>query len=377
MNCDLPLYERVRGCLLVMAIVMLAGCAGAPVDKPAASTPTGPFFYPPKPAAPRIQHLVTLTSERDLSPARSGFAEFVAGNDAKPLMLSQPYGAALHDGKLYVADTGAPGLAVFDLDKRSLTLLPGTGAGRMKRPINVTIDSDGTKYVTDSGVDQLLVYDRDDRFVTAFGAKEQFRPTDVAIAGNRLYVVDILHHQVQVLDKRTGALLFKFGKPGSGVGDLFQPTNIALGPDGDVYVAETGNFRVQRFKPDGTHVRFYGEAGNQPGNFARPKGVAVDRAGRIYVGDSAFQNVQIFENDGRLLMDFGRQLDGLDGVSLPAAVRLDYDNVAYFSRYADPKFAVEYLILVVSQYGPNKVDVYGYGRMAGVDYDSPSTGGKR
>jgi hypothetical protein len=57
-------------------------------------------------------------------------------------------------------------------------------------------------------------------------------------------------------------------------------------------------------------------------------------------------------------------------------VRLDYDNLTQFSRYADPNFSIEYLVLVVSQFGPNKVDVYGFGRMAGVNYDSPSAGGK-
>lgn len=363
--------------MLAWVVAMVAGCAGPTADRTRAPAARGPFFYPPPPAAPRIQHLVTLSSERDLGPERSGFAEFIAGKDLKPRALTQPYGAALHDGKLYVADTGAPGLVVFDLANRRLITLPGAGAGRMKRPINVTIDRDGTKYVTDTGNDQVLTYDRDDRFVRAFGGGERFRPVDVAIAGDRLYVVDILHHEVHVLEKRSGALLFKFGKAGSGVGELFQPTNIALGPDGDVYVAETGNFRVQRFTAEGKHVRFYGEPGNVPGMFARPKGVAVDRAGRVYVSDSAFQNVQIFGADGRVLMDFGRPMEGLDGLNLPAAVRLDYDHLELFRRYADPKFTVEHLILVASQFGPNKVDVYGYGRMAGIDYDDPAAGGKR
>lgn len=368
--------ERGRGAtvhVLLAALALLAGCAAPSADKPPAR-PAGPFFYPSPPAPPRVQHLLTLSSERDLGPGRSGFADFIAGKEVKPRALAQPYGAALHDGKVYVADTGGPGLVVFDMVNRRMVTLPGAGAGRMKRPINVTIDRDGTKFVTDTGHDRVLVYDRDDRFVRAYGGDEQFRPVDTAIAGDRLYVVDIRHHQIQVLNKRTGALLFRFGKAGSGVGELFQPTNIALGPDGDVYVAETGNFRVQRFTADGRHVRFYGEAGSVPGTFARPKGIAVDRAGRLYVGDAAFQNVQVFDNSGRLLMDFGRPLEGLDGLNLPAAVRLDYEHVAQFSRYADPGFAVEHLILVVSQFGPNKVDVYGFGRMAGVDYDAPPSG---
>jgi len=372
-----PLAVSRRFWLWSLVVLSLAGCAAPGPQVPAASAAKGPFFYPEAPAAPRIQHLLTLSSERDLAPPRSGFADFVAGKQTRPLALVQPYGVALNEGKLYVVDTGAPGIAMFDLPNRRMTLQPGAGAGRMKRPINVTFDRDGTYYVTDTGLDQVLVFDREDRLLRAFGGEARFRPVDVAIAGERLYVVDILNHQVHVLDKRSGSLLFKFGKAGSGVGELYQPTNIALGPDGDVFVAETGNFRVQRFKPDGTHVRFYGEVGNVPGAFARPKGVAVDRDGRVYVADAAFQNVQVFDDGGRLLMDFGRPLPGLDGLNLPTAVRLDYEHVSQFSRYADPRFTVEHLILVVSQFGPNKVDVYGFGKLAGVDYGSPAAAGKR
>lgn len=376
MKCEFSGRTCTRRAALAAIAAVTAGCAGPAFEKRAATASPAAAFYPAAPAAPRIQHLLALASERDLGPPRSSFAQFVAGKDIKGYALAQPYGAALHEGKLYVADTGAPGLAAFDLVSRRLTLKAGAGAGRMVRPINVTVDDDGTKYVADAGVGRILVYGRDDKFERALGSSEQFRPTDAAIAGNRLYVVDVLNHQVQVLDKRTGALLFKFGKPGSGPGDLFQPTNIAIGPDGDIYVTETGNFRVQRFTREGVHVRFYGEQGNLPGNFARPKGLAVDRAGRLYVGDAAIQNVQIFENDGRLLMDFGRPMEGIEGLNLPAGVRLDYDNVAQFARYADPNFKVEYLVLVVSQFGPNKVDVYGFGRMTGVDYDNPAAGGK-
>jgi DNA-binding beta-propeller fold protein YncE len=367
----------VRTWLLAFAALLLVACVGPAPKAPAGPVPTGPFFYPPAPAAPRIQHLATLSSQRDLSPPRSGLAELVAGKDTKVLALRQPYGAALHAGKLYVADTGAPGLAVFDLGARRMSLVPGAGAGRMQRPINVTFDRDGTHYVSDTGIGRVLVFDRDDRLLRSLGGETPFRPVDLAIAGDRLYVVDIQHHQVQVLDKTSGSLLFKFGKAGVAPGELFQPTNIALGPDGDLYVVETGNFRVQRFKPDGTHVRFYGEVGNAPGAFARPKGVAVDREGRLYVADAAFQNVQVFDNGGQLLMDFGAPMPGLDGLSLPAGVQLDYDHVALFARYADPAFSVEHLILVVSQFGPNKVDVYGFGRMAGVDYSNPAASGKR
>jgi len=239
----------------------------------------------------------------------------------------------------------------------------------MQRPINVTVDADGTKYVTDTARNQVLVYDRGDRFLAAYGDKDEFKPVDVAIAGERLYVVDIGHHEVRVLDKRTGKLQFKFGNAGLDAQNVLrQPTNLAIGSDGDVYIVETGNFRVTRFTADGKFVRHYGEAGQAPGQFARPKGIAIDRAGRLYVGDAAFQNVQIFDRDGRILMAFGQPPDNSPGLNLPAGVTVDYDHVALFRSLADPNFTIEHLILVVSQFGPNQVDVFGFGKMRGAEY---------
>ncbi len=354
----------------LVALALLAGCAAPPTGERAAPKP---LFYPAAPEPPRIQYLASFATARDLKDLDSGFARFIAGEDKNAVRLVLPYGVVAFEGKLYVIDTRRAEMLAFDLAKRTLTSFPGSGGGRMKRPINLTIDRDGTKYVTDTGRDQILVFDRNDRFVQAFGSPEQFRPVDIAIAGDRLFVVDIKNHQVQVLDKRTGKLLRKFGKAGSEPGELFQPTNIAIGPDGDVYVVETGNFRVQRFKPDGAAVRTYGAAGNAPGTFARPKGIAIDRAGRLYVSDSAFQNVQIFANDGRVLMAFGQPEGDFPGLSLPAAVSIDYDNVAAFRRYADPEFDLEYVVLVASQVTPSRVDVFGFGRMQGVAYPPDAT----
>ncbi|MCX7148469.1 MAG: hypothetical protein NTY05_03505 [Rhodocyclales bacterium] len=360
-----------RYIVVVAAAAMLAACVSnpnQPEQNKAAEAPAGPVFYPPLPNSPRIQYLTTIASERDLAVRKNSFADFIVGEEKEMQRLTQPYGIALYGGKLYVADTGAGGLAIFDLAQQRFSFVTGIGAGRIKRPINIRIDADGTKYITDTGRDQVLVYDRDDRFVRAYGVEGQFRPVDLAIAGNRLYVADILHHQIQVLEKITGKLLFKFGKAGSGDGELFHPTNIALGPDGDIYVVETSNFRVQRFTAEGKPVRTYGTVGSTVGSFARPKGIAMDRNGRLLVGDAAFQNVQIFDNSGKLLMYFGQTDGRSDGLNLPAGVTVDYDNIAAFRRFADPKFTIDYLILVASQFGPNKIDIFAFGKLRDMDY---------
>jgi hypothetical protein len=352
---------------LAGVLAVLAGCAEAPTKPPA---PAAAIVYPAPPDPPRIQHLAKFANARDVGAPRTGLADFVLGEEGKENALGQPYGAALFRGRIYVADSRGPGIAVFDLVANRFSVIEGTGAGRLQRPINVTIDADGTKYVTDTARNQVLVYDQADRFVAAFGAKGDFKPVDTLVVGDRLYVVDVAHHEEHVLDKRSGKLQFKFGKSGQRdvEGTLYQPTNLARAPNGDIYVVETGNFRVSRFTADGKFVGRFGDAGQLPGQFARPKGIAIDRDGRVYVGDAAFQNVQIFDRDGRVLMAFGQPPDGSPGLNLPADVSIDYDNVALFRRYAAPGFEIEYVILVVSQFGPEQVDVFGFGKMRGATY---------
>ena len=362
--------------ILALLVAVLAGCA-APT--PQVAEAPGHVFFPPPPDPPRIQYLATFDRVTSVGAARSGLADFVLGEEGKSEVLKRPYGTAFFQGRIYVADGKAPAIAIFDLATHRYSSFAGSGAGKLQQPINITIDADGTKFVTDTQRNQVVVFDRNDAFLAAFGAKGEFKPVDTAIAGDRLFVVDIEHHQVVTLDKRSGKRLGAFGKPGSAPGTLYHPTNIAIGPEGDLFVADTGNFRVSRFKPDGTFVRTYGEAGQSPGTFARPKGIAIDRAGNLFVGDAAFQNVQIFDKDGRILMSFGKPWDGKEGLNLPAGIAIDYDNVALLQPWAAPDFAVEYLILVVSQFGPNKVDVFGFGRKRGANYpeDAPPATGKR
>lgn len=356
------LLRRSIGVLALGATLLAAGCATPTASK---APETGPVFFGDP---PRIQLLATFRGEADFGKESSDIVKFVAGEQRKGRVLRQPYGSAVFEGRLYVVDTKAAGYAVFDLANRKFSFVEGFGNGRMVKPINITFDADGTRYITDTGKNQVLVFDRNDKFVQAFGAPGQFKPVDVAIAGDRLYVVDIEHNEVQVLDKRSGRTLFTFGKIGTKEGELFHPTNLAIGPEGDVYVVETSNFRVQRFTSEGKHVRFYGDLGQTPGSFARPKGIAIDRQGRLYVGDSAFQNIQIFTNDGRMLLSFGEGAPGREGLNLPTGVSIDYGSVELFKRHADPKFSVEYVITVASQFEPNKVDVFGFGRMAGATY---------
>ena len=95
------------------------------------------------------------------------------------------------------------------------------------------------------------------------------------------------------------------------------------------------------------------------GQFSRPKGVAVDKEDNIYVVDAAFENVQIFNNKGELLMFFADKRKEGGNLIMPISIAIDYENVEYYKKYVDPKFKLNYLIFVTSQFGNNLVSVYG------------------
>jgi DNA-binding beta-propeller fold protein YncE len=346
---------------LLTAGLWALGAVTAPVAAQEANDGQS-IFYPGPPNEPRLQFLKAFSSSLDVTTERKGFRDFVFGdmqNERK--LLQKPYGLAVHDGAIYVTDTRGNGYGVFDLANGTARIVKPGGAGGLSKPINITIDEDGTRYVTDTTREQIMVYDQNDQFLRAIGARGQFKPSDVAIKEDRLYVADLLKQEIHVLDKATGEEVLRFGGVGSGEGQLLHPTNLALGPEDTLLVTDSGNFRLQEFTLEGEFIRTMGSAGNRPGTFARPKGLAADNDGNIYVVDSAFNNVQVLGEDGGALMAFGAAGAGPDSIDLPTTVIIDYDHLSYFQQYADPNFDVEYLVFVASQFGRNKVVVYGYG----------------
>ncbi len=111
-------------------------------------------------------------------------------------------------------------------------------------------------------------------------------------------------------DADTFKLLRKIGVAGkkhtlTDPGTFSLPTNVAVDKDGNVYVTDTLNNRVQIFDADGKFISMFGKNGDGPGYLARPKGIAVDGDGHIWVMDAVQQRVQVFNREGQLLIYFG------------------------------------------------------------------------
>jgi len=335
--------------------LVLAGCATKP---PAKVTYT---FFPPAPDEPRVQFLTSFSSDVDLGRTAS-FVDFVTGRPSGPSPLVKPYGLAMRQGKLYVCDTMTASIEVFDLAKKTARYFRPKAEGRLQVPINIHFDKDGTIYVTDTGRNQVLIFDKDEKYVSAMGVKDEMKPADIAITADRLYIADLKDHCVKVYGKADHKLLFSIPRdPKAAEGKLFSPTNLALDNEGRLLVTDTGAFAVQVYDLEGNYIRRIGQQGVAPGLFARPKGLATDREGRIYVVDASTQVVQLFDKEGRLLMYFGQPGSSTQGeLYLPAGIDVDYDNLDVFKMFVAPGKQLEYVILVASQFGYNKVSAYGF-----------------
>src|SRR5262249_33166739 len=155
----------------------------------------------------------------------------------------------------------------------------------------------------DFGNNRMQEFGRDLTLVRAWGTKgelpSQFKePCGVAVGpSGEIFVADTWNQRVQVFNKageyvREWALSF------------YGPRGIAADDKGSVYVADTGNNRIVRFSAAGQREREWGTKGEEPGQLKEPVGVGVDTSGKVYVCDNGNGRLQIFTRDGQFISAF-------------------------------------------------------------------------
>jgi DNA-binding beta-propeller fold protein YncE len=347
--------------LFLATVLVAAGCATAPKAPPAKYV-----YFPSSPNPPRVQYLTAYSSERDLRGPDSAFAFYITGQAPKENPFGKPYGVAAHDHKIFVCDSAMQAVLILDLDKKKMSALPAEGDAALPAPINIAVDGDN-HYIVDIQRSQVLCLNAAGQAKWILGQKDEMRPSDVAFDADRIYIADLKGHAVRVYNKADQKLLFMFpqGEDATNKNSLLAaPSNLAIGPKGQIYVSDSVAGRVSIFDRDGKFLRNVGEIGDDPnsGFLKRPKGIAVDRDGILYVVDASYELVQMFDAEGHYLMCFGYpRSSAAAGMTLPAKVIIDYDDAQLFEKETAPDFKVDYLLIVTNQFGGRKVAIYAFG----------------
>ena len=252
--------------------------------------------------------------------------------------LLAPTGIAIDSsGNVWVLNlAGASGDRIVEFSSEGAELTKfgtnGSGEGQLGQAYGLAI-SGGNLYVSEEANSRVQELSTSGEFVRAFdekgsGSGQSNQPYGIATEASSgdLYVTEVGSERVQVFSPE-GAFITTFGSPGSGSGQFSDPKGIALGSTGKVFVADTGNKRVQEWAADSppaytTSVVHYESS---EASFSEPNAVAVNPSGDIFVGDSAKDQVMEFNPERKLLRQFGSegsgegQFKGIGGIASNSA----------------------------------------------------------
>jgi DNA-binding beta-propeller fold protein YncE len=169
----------------------------------------------------------------------------------------------------------------------------------------VALNSKGHIFLFQRAKPMLSEYDAQGAYVRTLGDGLFTHPHGLRIDdGDNLWTTDDGSHLVLKLNP-AGRVLMVLGRKGVAAESdwLFnQPTDVAFGRNGEIYVADGyGNSRVVKFDRNGRFLKAWGKYGAGPGEFNLPHTVAVDRQGHVYVGDRENMRIQIFDAEGTFL----------------------------------------------------------------------------
>lgn len=200
---------------------------------------------------------------------------------------------------------------------------PGPGDGQLSQPVGIAVGPDGTTYVMDSGNSRVERYSADGQFVGTWDSANGisllrtdsgFGPTGIATAPDgTVYLADTWNHRVLAVNP-LGQVILTIGgntadttddpaKVSDFPGQFFGPRAIAATKKA-VFVADTGNERIQVFSPDGTFQRAFGGYGAEEGRLIEPVGLAIGPDRDLYVADSGNQRISVFSTNGEFLRSF-------------------------------------------------------------------------
>jgi DNA-binding beta-propeller fold protein YncE len=249
-------------------------------------------------------------------------------------------GVAIAGSKAFIADSDGGRLVVIDLARgkdSTFTYIPIAPDRQYEtipktpQPISVAVSPDGTLLVTDLANGRLWRVAQDGSLLGDFpDPKERERskltsPAGVAVGGDEVFVSDVADHQIKVYSMG-GRFLRSFGEPGIRPGQFSFVNGLAVGRDGNLYVADSNNRRVQVVDKQGAPVAVLDKT-DRPEGMGLPRAVAVDRFGRVHVADTFAKSVYVYRDAGVPVFVYGRGPEDQQTLDLPEGIAVSDDTI--------------------------------------------------
>ena len=252
----------------------------------------------------------------------------IATMEAQNPTMNRPLAMVINGDQLYVAEEYSNRISVFNTSSGEFvrsygdTISDGNIATFL-RPNSVAVMPNGDLLVADTWNYRIQQVNLDGNTVTQWGQPGEFGfdapvepkdgfwgPRDVEVGPNgRVYVTDTGNKRVRVyaFDGLAAVHQFDIGEGGSGVGELDEPSGLAIHSDGRVFVADTWNRRIAVFDADGAHLLNFTVRGWYNDTVNRPYLALDESRNYLYVTDPDSNRVLVYTPEGDCIGSFGQQ----------------------------------------------------------------------
>jgi sugar lactone lactonase YvrE len=194
--------------------------------------------------------------------------------------------------------------------------------GALKGPTGIGADSAGDIWIADTGVNRIEEESAKAAVLKNIseydGTKTWHAPNGVALSGTNIWVADSGNNKVEEISTTTGAL--EFATP---AGELSDPKDVVVSPDGNVYIADTGANKIVVLSSNGSLLGSVGSAGHGVGQFESPIGLAVGANLDLYVADSGNKRIVKMTSGGSYITAFSGVATGFKTFVQPEGVFVD------------------------------------------------------
>ncbi len=267
--------------------------------------------------------------------------------------FKEPSGIAVNaSGDTYVLDTGNNRIQEFNPEGKSLRSF----SGELEAAKGIAVDSKGDVWIADTGENRIEEYGPAGEHLAAYPSIEEERrgenkafnkPQGIAVdtKGN-IWVADTGNSRIEELVKEGESLyvVSKFGTAGTGETQFKEPQGVAIGAEGNLYIADTGNNRIEEYTTAGKLKVAFGSEGTGHGQLKAPHSIATDAQGHVWVADTGNNRIQEFSATGTFMQTFGKEGAGEGQLKEPKGIAVDLEGNAWVADTANNR---------VSEWTPN------------------------